>query len=109
MLGNYKILGVIFNNLGNIYANQGDYENAILNYEKALENARDLFEEKFESQKFTSEEYMERRGLRLMNLVLAYKSRVKTSKDSKTDVEVIKMLCNKVLNVDREKDAHHGR
>lgn len=69
MLGNFKILGVIFNNLGNIYVNQEDFDNAILSYEKALENARDLFEEKFESQKFTKDEYMERKGLRLMNLV----------------------------------------
>jgi tetratricopeptide (TPR) repeat protein len=46
MLGNYKILGVIYNNLGNIYLNQENYENAIRFYEKAIENASALFEGK---------------------------------------------------------------
>ena len=112
MLGNFRILGVIFNNMGNVYMNQEEFDNAILFYERAIENAKDLYDGKIADQSFNLEEFHEKRGSRNMNLIWAYRARANnsTAKEAKKrDIEIIKLLCNSVLNWDRDRNTHHGR
>lgn len=68
-----------------------------------------LHEGKIENQNIEYDDYCEKRCSRTMNQVWAYRAKVKKSKDRKTDTEVIKMLCRRILIIDRDRDLHHGR
>lgn len=109
-LGNFNLLGILYNNLGNIFFALKDYDKAIDSYEKAVDNAVGLYEGKLESHGAEQTLFFEKKNSRLMNLILTKKQKIeKFGFKSYSKLDDIKSTANSIYLDDKSRDIFHGR